>query len=122
MLTEQERFMKKPSVRRKKPGLWEEVPIGCVIVCDGKIIARGYNRRNTDKNTLSHAELNATKASKKLGDWQPGGLYYVRDPGAVSDVCRSAGTVQDRPGGDWKHESKSRMRRISAESFGNGWI
>ena len=48
-----------------------EVPIGCVIVYGDKIIARGYNRRNTDKNTISHAEMNAIKkASKKLGDWR----------------------------------------------------
>ena len=48
-----------------------EVPIGCVIVYQDTIIARGYNRRNTDHNTLSHAELNAIrKASKKLGDWR----------------------------------------------------
>lgn len=48
-----------------------EVPIGCVIVKDGKIIGRGYNRRMKDKNTLSHAELNAIKkASKKLKDWR----------------------------------------------------
>ena len=47
------------------------MPIGCVIVQNDKIIARGYNRRNTDKNTLSHAELNAIrKASKKTGDWR----------------------------------------------------
>lgn len=49
----------------------QEVPIGCVIVKDGKIIARGYNRRNTDKNTLAHAELLAIrKASRAVGDWR----------------------------------------------------
>ena len=48
-----------------------EVPIGCVIVHEGKIIARGYNRRNTDKNTLAHAEITAiNRASKKIGDWR----------------------------------------------------
>ena len=48
-----------------------EVPIGCVIVYKDKIIGRGYNRRMVDKNTLSHAELNAIKkASKKLDDWR----------------------------------------------------
>ncbi|MBE5921166.1 MAG: nucleoside deaminase [Lachnospiraceae bacterium] len=48
-----------------------EVPIGCVIVYEDKIIGRGYNRRITDKNSLSHAELNAIKkASKALGDWR----------------------------------------------------
>ena len=61
----------------------EEVPIGCVIVYEGKIIARGYNRRNTDKNTTSHAEINAIrKASKKLGDWRLEGctLYVTLEP------------------------------------------
>lgn len=48
-----------------------EVPIGCVIVYQGKVIGRGYNRRNTDKNTLAHAEITAIrKASKKIGDWR----------------------------------------------------
>ena len=57
--------------------------IGCVIVYEGKVVARGYNRRNTDKNTLSHAELNAIrKASKKLGDWRLEGctLYVTLEP------------------------------------------
>ena len=70
-MTDQERFMKEAIRQAKKACALEEVPIGCVIVHEGKIIARGYNRRNTDKNTLSHAELNAIrKASKKLGDWR----------------------------------------------------
>ena len=54
-LTDQERFMKEAIRQAKKAEDLEEVPIGCVIVHEGKIIARGYNRRNTDKNTLSHA-------------------------------------------------------------------
>lgn len=70
-MTDQERFMKEAIRQAKKARALEEVPIGCVIVHEGKIIARGYNRRNTDKNTLSHAELNAIRrASKKLGDWR----------------------------------------------------
>ena len=55
----------------KKAKALGEVPIGCVIEYRGKIIGRGYNRRKTDKNTLSHAELNAIrKASKVMGDWR----------------------------------------------------
>ena len=70
-MTEQEKFMKEAIRQAKKAYLLEEVPIGCVIVHEGKIIARGYNRRNTDRNTLSHAELIAIrKAAKKLGDWR----------------------------------------------------
>lgn len=66
-----EKFMREALKQAEKAYRLEEVPIGCVIVHDGKIIARGYNRRNTDKSTLSHAELNAIrKAAKKLGDWR----------------------------------------------------
>ncbi|MBR0378584.1 MAG: tRNA adenosine(34) deaminase TadA [Lachnospiraceae bacterium] len=66
-----EKFMREALRQAKKAYRLMEVPIGCVIVHDGEIIARGYNRRNTDKSTLSHAELNAIrKAAKKLGDWR----------------------------------------------------
>lgn len=70
-LTEDERYMKEAIRQAKKAWKLQEVPIGCVIVKDGKIIARGYNRRNTDKNTLAHAELQAIrKASRAVGDWR----------------------------------------------------
>ena len=49
----------------------EEVPIGAVIVKDGKIISRGHNMRKKKKNALAHAEIVAIdKACKKLGDWR----------------------------------------------------
>ena len=73
----------KDEEQAKKAEALMEVPIGCVIVYQDKIIARGYNRRNTDKNTLSHAELNAIrKASKKLGDWRLEGctMYVTLEP------------------------------------------
>lgn len=60
-----------------------EVPIGCVIVHQDRIIGRGYNRRNTDKSTLSHAEIIAIKkASKALGDWrlEDCTLYVTLEP------------------------------------------
>ncbi len=82
-MKEQEKYMKEAIRQAKKAWTLEEVPIGCVIVYAGKIIARGYNRRNTDKNTLSHAELNAIKkASKKLGDWRLEGctMYITLEP------------------------------------------
>ena len=84
-MTVDEKYMKQAIKQAKKAYAIDEVPIGCVIVndADGKIIARGYNRRNTDKNTLSHAELNAIrKASKKLGDWRLEGctMYVTLEP------------------------------------------
>lgn len=70
-LTPDEKYMRAALREAKKAYALGEVPIGCVLVADGKIIARGYNRRKTDHNTLSHAELNAIrKASKKTGDWR----------------------------------------------------
>ena len=70
-LTDQEKYMKEALRQAKKAYALGEVPIGCVIVHEGKIIGRGYNRRTTDKNPLAHAELAAIKkASKKMGDWR----------------------------------------------------
>ena len=66
-----EKYMKEALKQARKALALGEVPIGCVIVHEGKIIGRGYNRRNTDKNTLSHAEITAIrKASKVIGDWR----------------------------------------------------
>lgn len=82
-LTEDERYMKQAIKLAKKAWKIEEVPIGCVIVYDGKVIGRGYNRRTTDKNPLAHAELIAIKkASKKMGDWrlEDCTLYVTLEP------------------------------------------
>ena len=82
-MRDEEKFMKEAIRQAKRAYALREVPIGCVIVYEGKIIARGYNRRNTDKNTTSHAEINAIrKASKKLGDWRLEGctLYVTLEP------------------------------------------
>lgn len=65
------RYMKQAITQAQKAQANKDVPIGCVIVYDGKVIARGYNRRNADKTTLAHAEILAIKkASKVLGDWR----------------------------------------------------
>ena len=82
-MTDDEKFMKEALKQAKKAYAIDEVPIGCVIVQNGKIIARGYNRRNIDKNTLAHAELSAIrKASKKTGDWrlEDCDLYVTLEP------------------------------------------
>ena len=82
-LTEDEKYMKQAIKLAKKAWKIEEVPIGCVIVHEGKVIGRGYNRRTTDKNPLAHAELIAIKkASKKMGDWrlEDCTLYVTLEP------------------------------------------
>lgn len=82
-MNQDEKFMREAIRQARKAEKIDEVPIGCVIVCEDKIIARGYNRRNIDKNTLAHAELSAIKkASRKLGDWRLEGctLYVTLEP------------------------------------------
>lgn len=79
----QEKYMKEALKQAKKAYALGEVPIGCVIVHQGKIIGRGYNRRNTDKSTLSHAEITAIrKAGKVIGDWrlEECTLYVTLEP------------------------------------------
>lgn len=77
------RYMKEALRQAKKAYSLEETPIGCVVVHEGKIIGRGYNRRNTDKNPLAHAEITAIrKASRKIGDWrlEECTLYVTLEP------------------------------------------
>lgn len=83
MISDDEKYMKEAIKQAKKAYKIDEVPIGCVIVYEGKIIARGYNRRNTDKTTLAHAEISAIKkAARVLGDWRLEGctIYVTLEP------------------------------------------
>ena len=96
-MTQDEKYMKAALREAKKAYKLDEVPIGCVIVQNDKIIARGYNRRNTDKNTLAHAEIAAIKkASKKTGDWrlEDCTMYVTLEP---CQMCAGA-IVQSRLG------------------------
>lgn len=82
-LTEEERYMREAVRQAKKAWKLEEVPIGCVIVYEGKIIGRGYNRRTTDGNVLAHAEIIAIrKACRAMGDWRLEGctMYVTLEP------------------------------------------
>ena len=94
-MTADEKFMKAAITQARKAYAIDEVPIGCVIVQNDKIIARGYNRRNIDKNTLAHAELSGIrKASKKTGDWrlEDCTMYVTLEP---CQMCAGA-IVQSR--------------------------
>ena len=70
MKTSEERYMLEALKEAKKAAFKDEVPIGCVIVKDNKIIARGHNLRENKKDVTCHAEIVAIrKANKKLNDW-----------------------------------------------------
>lgn len=78
-----EKYMREAIRQARKAYALEEVPIGCVIVYQDKIIGRGYNRRTVDKNTLAHAELTAIrKACRKINDWRLEGctMYVTLEP------------------------------------------
>ena len=96
-MTIEEHYMKEAIRQAKKAAALKEVPIGCVIVYDGRIIARGYNRRTVDKNVLAHAEIIAMrKACRILGDWRLEGctMYVTLEP---CPMCAGA-CIQTRIG------------------------
>ena len=95
MLTTDEKYMREAIKQAKKAAAIDEVPIGCVIVYEGKIIGRGYNQRNKKKSTLAHAEILAMqKAMKVIGDWrlEECTLYVTLEP---CQMCAGA-IVQSR--------------------------
>ena len=108
-LSEDERYMRQAITLAKKAAANGDVPIGCVIVYEGKVIARGYNRRNVDKTTLAHAEIMAIKKAS-------GGLHNVCDVGALPDVCRGDRAGSDSEGRDRMYESEGRMCRFHFKS------
>ena len=64
-------YMKQAILQAKKAASIGETHVGAVIVHQGKVIARGYNKRETKKSVIEHAEINAIKnASKPLGGWR----------------------------------------------------
>ena len=77
------KYMKEALKEARKAELIDEVPIGCVIVKDDKIIARGHNQRETNQSPIGHAEIIAiNKASKKLKSWRLEGcdIYVTLEP------------------------------------------
>lgn len=95
MLSPDVKYMRKAIALARRAAAMGEIPIGCVIVHEGKVIARGFNQRLYKHSTLAHAELIAIdKASRKLGDWRLEGctMYVTLEP---CQMCAGA-LVQSR--------------------------
>lgn len=70
-MNEKEKIMKRALTLAKKAKDLDEVPIGAVVVQNGKVIAKGYNTRTKTQNAINHAEIIAiSKACKKLKSWR----------------------------------------------------
>ena len=86
------RFMVEAIALAKQAATLGEVPIGCVITKDGEIVGRGYNRRETGKTALGHAELMAIEdACRNLGGWRlwQCRLYVTLEPAPCAPVRSS---------------------------------
>ena len=121
----------------KEAALEGEVPVGCVIVCDGKIVGRGRNRRETAKTALGHAEIEAiADACKNLGGWRlwqctlyvtlepcpmcAGAIINARSPrvvwGADDEKCGACGSVCNLFEMDFNHRPEVTKGVLEAES------
>lgn len=136
-LTTDEKYMKEAIRQAKKAEALGEVPIGCVIEYEGKIIGRGYNRRMVDKTVLAHAEIIAIrKACKKMGDWRLEGctMYVTLEPcpmcagaivqariptvviGSMNPKAGCAGSVMDLLHEDgFNHQVETRIQILGEE-------
>ena len=83
ILTGEVRYMEEALALAAEAAVCGEVPVGCVIVCDGKIVGRGRNRREEEQNALLHAEIIAIEeACRTLGSWRLNecDLYVTLEP------------------------------------------
>lgn len=107
--SEQNKFMQLAIKQAKKAYDADEVPVGCVIVQNGKVIARAYNKKEKNKCSIFHAEIIAIqKACKKIGDWrlEDCTLFVTMEPCAM---C--AGAILN-------HRIKNVVFGVSEKNFG----
>ena len=114
-----------------------EVPVGCVIARDGEIVGRGRNRRETDKNALAHAEIEAiNNACRNLGGWRlwECDLFVTLEPcpmcagaivnarvkrvvfGASDAKCGACGSVCDLFSMDFNHRPQVEKGLLQEEA------
>ena len=109
---ERERFMRQAITQAKKAEKLMEVPIGCVIVYEGKVIARGYNRR-------TECDPESQQKARRLA---AGGLYVVCYPGTVPDVRRCDRTGESQLSRHRQHEPEGGLRGIDLKYAGNARV
>jgi tRNA(adenine34) deaminase len=134
---EEQHYMQEALVLDRQAFQEGEVPVGCVIVRDGKIVGRGRNRRETGKTALGHAELEAIDdACRQLGGWRlwdctmyvtlepcpmcAGAIINARIPrivvGARDAKCGACGSVCDLFSMNFNHHPQVQWGMLEAES------
>lgn len=115
-MTAHETYMRTALEAAREAARLGEIPVGACIVRDGEILSVGYNTRESERDPLGHAEINAIrKACQRLG---AGGWTAVccSDAGALSHVCRSDPQCPDQPGGIWGSGPQGRVYGIGVRS------
>ena len=129
-------YMEQAVALAKEAAAEGEVPVGCVIVCDGKVVGRGRNRRETGKTALGHAEIEAiSQACQTLGGWRlwQCTLYVTLEPcpmcagaiinarirrvvyGASDSKCGACGSVCDLFSMEFNHHPQVEKGVMEAE-------
>ena len=106
-----EYFMRQAIKEARKAEALDEVPIGAVLVHDGKILARGHNLREKKQSSLAHAEIVAIESLPENRILASGRLCPLRYAGTLPDVRRGDSSVADRKGGIRRCGSEGRKRR-----------
>ena len=107
----------------KSAGERGEVPVGAVIVKDGKIIAEGANRRESENRAVSHAEIEAIEAANKAaGDWRLDGctIYVTLEPCLMCTGAIAAARIREIVFGAYDTERGFVVSRADINSLSDG--
>lgn len=116
-MTAHETYMRTALEAAREAARLGEIPVGACIVRDGEILSVGYNTRESERDPLGHAEINAIRqACQRLGSWRLDGcvLYVTLEP---CPMCgRSDPQCPDQPGGIWGSGPQGRVYGIGVRS------
>lgn len=114
-MKDDEMYMRQALAEARKAEYEGEIPIGAVIVCKGRIIARAHNLTERLHDVTAHAEMQAiTAAAEYLGKVSDR-LHTVCHCGTLSDVCRRTGMVADKPRGVWCSRRQTRFPHLCTQ-------
>lgn len=121
-MEEKEKFMRAAIARAKKGLAQGEVPVGAVVVCDGKIVGSGYNRRTKTQMATSHAEMYAIdRACRKLKSWRlcDCDLYVTLEPCPMCMGAMLNARIRNLYFGAYEQKGRSMTAELAASNLLN---